>query len=49
MRDDFKALKSDLTSGLTGSDYDLGESMKKAIPVRMAMQLGEPSWDELFS
>jgi hypothetical protein len=48
MRDDFKALKNDLSSGLTGGDYDLTESMKKAIPIKMALQLGDPSWDELF-
>jgi hypothetical protein len=49
LKDDFATLKNDLSSGLVGGEYDLSESMKKAVPVHAALKLGEPSWDELFS
>ena len=48
LMDDYKQLKVDLGSGLVGGEYDLSESMRKAISVSTAMEQGEPSWGELF-
>jgi hypothetical protein len=50
LKDDFAQLKSDLGfSGLVGGEYDLSQSMARAIPVAMAMDIGEPSFGELFA
>jgi hypothetical protein len=50
LRDDFAQLKKDLGfAGLVGGEYDLTESMKRAMSVEMALAEGEPSWDSLFS
>jgi hypothetical protein len=50
LHDDFKELKNALGfSGLIGDEYDLTESMKRAMSVDMALKEGDPSFDDLFA
>jgi len=50
LHDDFKELKRDLGySGLVGGEYNLTESMKRAMSVDMALREGEPSFNDLFA
>ena len=50
LKDDFAKLKNDLGfSGLVGHEFDLSESMARAIPVARALEMGDPSFGELFA
>jgi hypothetical protein len=50
LKTDYEELKRNLGfSPLVGADYDLSESMKRAMTVDMAIKEGEPAWDWLFS
>jgi hypothetical protein len=48
LRDDFSSLKKDLGRALVGGNYDLADAMRRAIPVRKVIELGDPAWDEVF-